>query len=80
MTLKEQLIQAIEDLPSDQLASVLTFVKSLTKQPSTTSAQSFLTHLQTIGTWSGDDLLECLEAIKNSQGQVQFDYSLNPFD
>jgi hypothetical protein len=80
MTLKEQLIQAIEDLPSDRLAEVLTFVKSVSKQPCITSAQSFLAHLKTIGTWSGDDLPECLEAIENSQGEVQFDYSLNPFD
>ncbi len=80
MTLKEQLLQAIEALPSDRLAQVFTFVQSLSTKPSTTSAKSFLAHLKTIGTWSGDDFQECLEAIQNSRGEAQFDYSLNPFE
>ena len=46
MTLKEQLFQAIEALPSDRLAQVLTFVQSLSTKPSTTSAKSFLAHLK----------------------------------
>ena len=75
MTLKEQLFQAIEALPSDRLAQVLTFVQSLSTKPSTTSAKSFLTHLKTIGTWSADDFQECLEAVQNSRGEAQFDYS-----
>ncbi|MFB8792455.1 MAG: hypothetical protein U7123_27320 [Potamolinea sp.] len=80
MTLKEQILQAIEALPSDRLVEALTFIQSLSTQPSTTSAKSFLAHLKTIGTWSGDDLQECLEAVQNSQGQAQFDYSPNPFE
>ena len=80
MTLKEQLLQEIEALPNERLAQVLTFVQSLSTQPSTTSAKSFLSHLKTIGTWSGDDLQECLEAVQNSQGIAQFDYSPNPFE
>jgi hypothetical protein len=80
MTLKEQLFQEIEALPSGQLAEVLTFVQSLSTKPHTTSAKSFLAHLKTIGTWSGNDLQECLEAVQNSQGQAQFDYSPNPFE
>jgi hypothetical protein len=80
MTLKEQLLQAIEALPNTKVAEVLTFVQSLTVESSTTSAQSFLTHLKTIGTWSGTDLQDCLEAVQHSRGEAQFDYSLNPFD
>ena len=80
MTLKEQLLQAIEALPSDRLVQVLTFVQSLSTKPSTTSAKSFLAHLKTIGTWSGDDFQECLEAVQNSRGEAQFDYSSNPFE
>lgn len=80
MTLKEQLLQAIEALPSDRLVQVLTFVQSLSTKPSTTSAKSFLAHLKTIGTWSGDDFQECLEAVQNSRGEAQFDYSPNPFE
>jgi len=80
MTLKEQLLQAIEALPNTKLAEALIFVKALSTEPSTTSAQSFLAHLKTIGTWSGDDLLDCLEAIQQSRGEAQFDYSANPLD
>ncbi|GAB4194689.1 MAG: hypothetical protein Fur006_40650 [Coleofasciculaceae cyanobacterium] len=80
MTLKEQLLQQIEALPSERLAEVLSFVQSLQTKPSTTSAKSFLAHLKTIGTWSGNDLQECLESVQHSEGLAQFDYSLNPFE
>jgi hypothetical protein len=55
MTIKEQLLQAIEALPSTRLAEALSFMKSLSTKPSITSAKSFLAHLKTIGTRSGDD-------------------------
>lgn len=80
MTLKEQLLQAIEALPSTRLAEALTFIQSLQTKPSITTAKSFLAHLKTIGTWSGEDFQECLEAVQNSQGSAQFDYSPNPFE
>jgi predicted HTH domain antitoxin len=57
MPLKEQLLQAIETLPSERLAEALTFIQSLQAEPSPTSAQSFLAHLKTIGTWSAPDTL-----------------------
>ncbi|XWK89714.1 MAG: hypothetical protein U7127_06520 [Phormidium sp.] len=80
MTLKEQLLQAIEALPSTRLAEALIFIQSLQTKPSIATAKSFLAHLKTIGTWSGDDLQECLEAVQSSRGEAQFDYSLNPFE
>jgi hypothetical protein len=80
MTIKEQLLQAIETLPSTRLAEALTFVKFLSTKPSITSAKSFLAHLKTIGTWSGDDFQECLETVENSGGEAQFNYSPNPFE
>ncbi|MEG4630747.1 hypothetical protein QUB56_14195 [Microcoleus sp. AR_TQ3_B6] len=80
MTIKEQLLQAIEALPSRRLAEALTFMKSLSTKPSITSAKSFLAHLKTIGTWSGDDFQECLEAVQTSRGETEFDYSPNPFE
>ncbi len=66
MPLKEQLLQAIETLPSSRLSEALTLIQSLQTATSPTTAQSFLTHLKTIGTWSGDDLQDCLEAVQNS--------------
>ena len=80
MTIKEQLLQAIEALPSTRLAEALTFMKSLSTKPSITSAKSFLAHLKTIGTWSGDDCQEYLEAVQNSRGETEFNYSPNPFE
>ncbi|WP_449418124.1 hypothetical protein [Phormidium nigroviride] len=80
MTIKEQLLQVIEALPSKRLAEALTLMKSLSTKPSTTSAKSFLAHLKTIGTWSGDDFQESLEAVQDSQGEAQFNYSPNPFE
>jgi hypothetical protein len=80
MTIKEQLLQAIEALPNTKLAEALTLMKSLSTQPSIASAKSFLAHLKTIGTWSGDDFQECLEAVQNSRGEAQFNYSPNPFE
>jgi hypothetical protein len=80
MPLKEQLLQAIETLPSSQLSEALTFIQSLQPEPSPATAQSFLTHLKTIGTWAGDDLQDCLEAVQNSRGEAQFDYGPTPFD
>ena len=80
MTIKEQLLQAIEALPNTKLAEALILMKSLSTTPSIPSAQSFLAHLKTIGTWSGDDFQECLEAVQNSRGEAQFNYSPNPFE
>jgi hypothetical protein len=80
MPLKEQLLQAIETLPSSRLSEALTLIQSLQAEPSPTTAQSFLAHLKTIGAWSGDDLQDCLEAVQNSRGEAQFDYSPNPFE
>jgi hypothetical protein len=74
------LLQAIEALPSTKLAEALTFMQSLSTEPSTTSAQSFLAPLKTIGTWSGNDLPDCLETVQTSCGEAQSDYSPNPFD
>jgi hypothetical protein len=80
MPLKEQLIQAIETLPSSRLFEALTLIQSLQTETTTTTAQSFLTHLKTIGTWSGNDLQDCLETVQHSRGEAQFDDSPNPFD
>ncbi|MGB7413673.1 MAG: hypothetical protein WA902_05650 [Thermosynechococcaceae cyanobacterium] len=80
MPLEERLLQAIETLPSNRLAEALTLIQSLQTEPSITLAQSFLAHLETIGTWSGDDLEDCSEAVQNSRGEVLYDDSSNPFD
>jgi hypothetical protein len=56
MPLKEQLLQAIETLLSSRFSDALAFIQSLQAEPSPPTAQSFLTHLKTISTGSGDNL------------------------
>jgi hypothetical protein len=69
--IKNQLLQELDELPTDLLTQTLDFVTFLkTKQgqnvqessetrPST--AKSLLKHS---GTWAGDDLRECLEDVR----------------
>jgi hypothetical protein len=71
MPLKEQFLQAIEALPSTSLAEALALIHTLTTKPRITTARTLLAHLKTIGTWSGDDLQDCLSAVKNSRGEAQ---------
>ncbi len=80
MTLKEQLLEAIDVLPSAKLAEALRLIQSLETPPSVSSAKSFFKHLQTIGVWSGSDLEDCLYAVESSRGEVIFDDELNPFE
>jgi hypothetical protein len=80
MTLKKQLLQAIEALPTTRLSEVLIFIQSLSTKPSMTTAKSFLAHLKTIDNWSGNDFQDCLEAVQNSRVEAQFDYNFNPFE
>lgn len=80
MNLKEKILQEIEALPAERLAEAMTLIQSLQKQPSPTTAASFLAHLKSIGTWTGDDLLECLEAVQESGGAAEFNYTSNSFD
>jgi hypothetical protein len=80
MTLKEQLLREIESLPPDRIPDAIALIQSLQAQTSPTPAQSFLAHLNTIGTWSGDDLQTCLEAVQTSRGIIEFDTTPNPFE
>jgi hypothetical protein len=70
MLLKEQLLQAIETFPSRRLSEALTLIQFLQTESFPTTARSFLTYLKTIGTWSGDDLQDWLEAVQNSPSQL----------
>jgi len=80
LQLKAQLLAEIAALPSDRMGKVLDFVRSLHTDSSIPSAQAFLSHLKTIGTWSGNDLQDCLEAVQNSRGEAHFDSEPNPFE
>jgi hypothetical protein len=82
MTIKEQLLLAIDTLPADRLPIALAFVESLsepTHQPQSTN-KSFLNHLQTLELgWAGDDFEECLEIVINSRSPLTFE-AVNPLD
>lgn len=88
MTIKEQLFQEIESSPENLLEETLNFLRFLkTKQISDqdtdrliqSTGRSLLAHLQTIGSWDGDDFEECLENVYKTRSRVKFD-DFNPFD
>ncbi|MGD1901552.1 MAG: DUF2281 domain-containing protein [Geitlerinemataceae cyanobacterium] len=86
MTIKEQLLQEIEALPTTRLPQVLTYVRSLHHRTTTNTAKpmstgaSILAHLKKFDVhWEGDDLQECLEEVVNSRGSLTFE-AINPFD
>jgi len=86
MTLKEKLHRAIDTLPDEQLSIALEFIETLNApadsenpdRPASTGA-SLLAHIQNPDNrWVGDDIQECLEAVRNSRGAIVF--KPNPFD
>jgi len=93
MTIKEELSQEIESTPEDLLVEVLHFLRFIKskqnlaiRSPQTPSAlnpsstgQSLLEHLKTIGTWQGDDFEECLRSVYATRSQTKFD-DFNPFE
>jgi hypothetical protein len=93
MTIKEQLSREIESTPEALLVEVLDFLcfiksrQNLTVgSPQTSSTphfsstgQSLMEHLKTIGTWQGDDLEECLQSVYTTRSQAKFD-NVKPFE
>lgn len=88
MTLKKQLWQEIESTSEPLLAETLDFLRYLKtkevniqktqKQPVSTG-KSFLEHLQKLPEWSGDDLEESLQEVRETRIPTRFE-EINPFD
>ncbi|NJN62114.1 MAG: hypothetical protein HC795_11815 [Coleofasciculaceae cyanobacterium RL_1_1] len=88
MTIKEQLLLAIDTLPADRLPALLSIVESLANAAQTVEQTApKLTHtgsnLSTYfqnpeNRWSGDDLEECLEIVINSRSPLMFNNRINP--
>ena len=64
--LRGKLQDQLTQLPDDQLIIVNEFLTTLNQQstPAHSTGKTLLAHLQTIGTWAGDDLNECFQSIK----------------
>ena len=84
MTIKEQLLLAIDTLPADQLPIALDFVESLSDRPNAQSentAANLATFLRTPGnTWTGDDIRDCVETALTSRSSITFKHRINPFN
>jgi hypothetical protein len=91
MNVKDELFQEIELTPEGLLVEVLQFLRFIkTARPSPTilpthtappsTGRSLLAHLQTIGTWQGNDFEECLQSVYATRSQTNFDYDFNPFE
>ena len=80
--LRDKIQEQLTQLPDDQLTIVNEFLTALNQQstPTHSTGKTLLAHLQTIGTWAGDDLDECFQTVKNNQLPAQFEYNPNPFD
>ncbi|MGB5712298.1 MAG: hypothetical protein WBM44_15480 [Waterburya sp.] len=90
MTIKEQLLQEIQSSSDNLLEQTLNFLRFLkTKEKEnvkidedkliSSTGKNLVQHLKEIGSWSGDDLEECLKTVKETRTRAKFDTS-NPFD
>ena len=90
MTIKEELLLEIQSTPDSLLEQTLDFLRFLkTKEKKNvetdqeklinSTGKNLVEHLKEIGSWSGDDLEECLKTVKETRYRAGFDSS-NPFD
>jgi hypothetical protein len=82
MTTKEQLLQEINSAPESLLVEMLVFLRALREKElaNRSTGKSLLAHLDTIGTWEGNDFEECLQVISDTRLPAEFDVRPNPFD
>jgi len=88
MTIKQQLLQEITSSSDEILAETLDFLKflknrkseeSLQQTATTSTGKSLLQHIENLGSWSGADLEESLQSVKETHSPAKFDLD-NPFD
>jgi len=90
MTIKEQLLQEIQSSSDNLLEQTLDFLRFLKIKEQnkvktdhekliSSTGRNLVEHLKKIDIWSGDDLEECLQAVRGNRSQARFDTS-NPFD
>jgi len=88
MTIKEQLIKEIQSSEDKLLEQTLNFLRFLKTRETIeideekevdSTGKSLLEHLKKVDRWSGDDLEECLGAVKETVLPASFD-TFNPFD
>lgn len=88
MKIKEQLLREIESSSEELLLETLDFLQFL-KTKNTNKVQSkpliestgksLLDHLETLDQWSGEDIEDCLNTVKETRMLARFD-PVNPFD
>ena len=88
MKIKEQLLREIESTSEELLLETLDFLQFLktkntekieSKPLIKSTGKSLLEHLETLGQWSGEDIEDCLNTVKETRMEARFD-TVNPFD
>ena len=88
MKIRQQLWQEITSSNDEILAETLNFLKFLKNKqseqasspsPTTSTGKSLLQHLENLPNWSGNDLEESRQSVKETRSSAKFDLD-NPFD
>ena len=88
MKIKKQLLKEIESSSEELLLETLDFLKFLktkntekieSKSLIKSTGKSLLEHLETLGQWSGEDIEDCVQTVKETRIPARFD-AVNPFD
>lgn len=88
MTIREKLLKEIQSSPDNLLEQTLNFLRFLKTQETgkndeeksiISTGKNLVEHIKELGTWSGDDLEECLKAVTETPTVARFDDS-NLFD
>ena len=82
LSIREQLQQAIAEVPDESLAIALEFILFLKSRSSVSRSMpstgtSILNALTNIGKWEGDDLEECLELVYQSRDRLSIEADNN---
>jgi hypothetical protein len=79
MTTKELLMQEIENLPPELLTEALNLIREIkashtVKQSNTNNLRGSTAEdlLEFAGTWSGDDIKECLQLVHDTRLPLEF--------
>jgi hypothetical protein len=82
MTSKQQLLQELSSTSDRLIIETLNFLQFLKakEQSHRSTAASLLLHLETIGTWQGDDFEECFQSVSDTRLPAEFNLQTNPFD
>jgi hypothetical protein len=82
--LRQKLHDQLDQIPEVELPKLQQYLAELTLSPAVptvATGASLLVALKSMGTWQGDDLQDCLQAVYDSRSPAKFrDDENNPFN